>query len=260
MSATDTAHPGLRRDQHHRYYYGSTGPLPGVTSIVKVVDRSGPLVGWAKRETAASAVRNLDMLQQMVRDGGKDSAQQWLSRIPDYQKDEAADIGQRVHALGDAINRGEDIQPTGIEVPYVAQYRAFLADVRPVQLLATEALVCNLTVGYGGTLDSGWLIDGIPTLLDIKTGKGVYDETALQLAGYANAEFTGTPDDPTQVPLPAWQRYGVLHLRPDGWSLIPYDVTPETFEAFKAALTIYRWLKDTAAWTKGTPITEGVLA
>lgn len=245
--------PGLWRDAKHKYYYGTVGPLPSVTTITGVVDKSGPLVAWAKRETAACAVRNIDMLASMVKTGGKEPAAQWLSGIPDYQRDTAADLGTTIHAMADALQRGEEISPTGVEVPYVRAYRDFLAAVKP-EIVYSERMIANLALGFGGTFDIGCLIDGVWTLLDIKTGKAVYEETALQLAGYAMAEFTATPDDPTQVPLPKWERFGVIHLQPDNWNLIPFDVTSATEDAFVAALRLTTWRRETAPFTKGTPI------
>ena len=37
---------------------------------------------------------------------------------------------------------------------------------------------------YGGTLDHYCLLDGVPTLLDYKTGKAIYPEQFYQLAAY----------------------------------------------------------------------------
>ena len=48
---------GLTRDERHVYGYNDGQvvryPIPSVTTIIKLIDKSGPLVGWAKRETAA---------------------------------------------------------------------------------------------------------------------------------------------------------------------------------------------------------------
>jgi hypothetical protein len=253
--------PGLRRDEQHRYYYGQRGPMPGVTNIIKALDRSGPLTGWAKRETAACAVRNLDVLRTLVETGGKEAAQSWLAGIPDYQRDNAAKLGSGVHAIADAIARGERYDvPEGVNVgPYVTAYQRFIAYMRP-RTIYTEALICNLEHGYGGTLDWGLEFPGenVPTLLDIKTG-GAYAETSLQLVGYERGEFTATADDPTQHPLPKFEHFGVLQLSEDGtWTLIPYEVGEGDWEAFLACLTLTRWTKERAPYTKGVPYTEGV--
>jgi hypothetical protein len=260
---TPAAHsfpPGLWRDEHHRYYYNGKGPLPSVTTITGILDKSGPLVGWAKRETAACAVRNIDMLTQMIQSGGKEAAQAWLSAIPDYQRDEAADMGSRIHALADAHTRGEDIKPTGLEVPYLRAWYAFLKAIQP-RIFMSETLIANLTLGFGGTFDIGAEIDGVNTLLDIKTGRRVYPETALQLAGYDLAELTATADDPTPLPLPKWERHGVVHLQPDEWELIPFDLdVGDAREAFKTgAATLWRWNKEASPWVMGKPVTETIL-
>lgn len=256
--------PGLRRDEHHRYFYGTHGPMPSVTGIIKSLDRSGPLIGWAKREVAAAAVRNLPMLMEMVKTGGKEPAEAWLRGLPDYQRDTAADLGQRVHHIADQINRGEQpadlITPELDARPYITAYQAFLRHMQP-RFILTEALVCNLTDNYGGALDSAIAVElpgeNVAALLDIKTGRGVYPETALQFSGYANAEFTATPDDPTPQALPDFKRFGVIWLQPDAtWTLVPYEVGPAEWSAFLACLALHRWSKDNAPWVKGTPYQE----
>lgn len=243
---------GLHRDQWHRYYYADEGPLPGVTSIVRILDRSGPLVGWAKREVAACAVRNADDLMERIAENPED-AEAWLASIPDQQRDTAADLGKRIHQLASDSLSGHVI-PTEEERPYLEQYFDWLRAMNP-RVLYTEALLVNFTLGYGGTLDLGVVIDGYPTLIDIKTSRNVYDETALQLAGYAGAEYTGSPDDAGLNPLPTWARFGVLHLSKSNWSMIPFDITPQTRDAFEAALRLYRWKRDALATTRGVPIT-----
>lgn len=251
-----TRPPGLWRDEHHRYFYGDRGPFPSVTRITGIVDKSGPLVGWAKRETAASAVRNVDSLKQMIASGGPEAAQRWLSSIPDYQRDTSADIGKRVHALADDYGRGVAIQPSADEEPYLRAYLRFLAYVKP-RITHSETMVLSIDSRFGGTFDLGCEIDGAVTLLDIKTGNNVYAETALQLAGYAEAEFTATPDNPTQIDLPEWDRFGVVHLRPDDWTLIPFDITEDTRMAFHAARELYTWVKEDAPTAIGYAVKEG---
>jgi hypothetical protein len=229
-----------------------------VTSIIGIVDKSGPLVGWAKRETARCAIRNLDMLAKMVMDGGKEPAEAWLSKIPDFIRDDKAAIGTSVHQLVADEVRGNEINPGGIEVPYMRAWRRFRQHVGVHRFVLSEAMVINLTLGFGGTLDLGAYIDGKLTLLDVKTGNAVYNEVGLQLSGYDMGEFTGDPSSPDLKPLPAWEQYGVVHLQPDDWTLIPIDVNDTTRGGFKAALELHRWSKDMAPWTQGRHIKETV--
>jgi hypothetical protein len=82
-------------------------------------------------------------------------------------------------------------------------------------------------------------------LLDVKTGKRVYPEAALQLAAYAAADFLGRPDG-TEQPLPAIEAGAVLHLRPGGYQLVPVPIGRAVLEAFLAALAVFRFTTDLA--------------
>lgn len=259
---TAPASVGLWRTSDHRYYWSErpgevVGPLTSVTTAMKALDKPA-LVGWAKRETAASAIRNLPMLQQMVANGGPASAINWLKTIPDYQRDLAADMGTRVHLLAEQMATGVTPEMAESEAPFVTAYRRFLTDWQP-RFLRVEAMVCNLTHGYAGTLDFLAVLGGKVTLGDIKTGSGAYPETSLQLAGLANGEFLGWPNDARKHPLPHIDQYAVLHLRPElypdtGYRLIPYAVTPETFWRFLAVKETWEWLQGEAKSVMGAPL------
>lgn len=245
---------GLTRDEKHRYSWNDGPKVPGVTSIIKSLDKSGPLVGWAKRETAACAVRNLPLLETMVRDGGPEAATKWLSTIPDYQRETAADLGTLVHSLAEALNRKQEIEVTPETEPFVTSYIRWRALYKPVVLNA-EFMVYSETHRYGGTADLAATINGEVWLIDIKTGKNTYSETALQLAALFNADFAGRPDDSRKYRIPPATRFGVLHVRPDGCELVPYDVTADEFEAFLACRTLHEWLELRAPYIKA-PVKE----
>lgn len=252
---------GLWRNDAHEYWWadgtGSViGPLTSVTTALKALDKPA-LVQWAKNETAACAVRNLDMLTRMIESGGPESAAKWLAATPDHKRDTASDLGTRIHTLAEQRATSPEVTVTEEEAPFVTQYGRFLDDFTPT-FIRVEAKVCNLTHTYAGTLDALAVIDGLVTLFDIKTGKGIYPETALQLAGLGFAEFIGWPDDPKQYPMPHIDRYAVLHLRPDGYRLVPYDVTAETFARFLETKRLYEWLKGTAKKVMGTPIQAAI--
>ena len=53
--------PAITRDRYHRYTYeGQT--YPGVTSVLRVLDKSDALMAWASRNTAEAALAQLDHL------------------------------------------------------------------------------------------------------------------------------------------------------------------------------------------------------
>lgn len=256
----DEAPLGLTRTAAHVYTWSDgraiCSPLPSVTTILKVIDKSGPLVGWAKRETAACAVRNLDMLVAMRETGGDSAATDWLKKIPDYQRDTAADVGTRVHRLVEQLARGAEPEITAEEAPYVDAYRRFLVAYKP-RFLAVEEMVVSLRHQYGGTLDAVCAIGGETWLVDVKTGMGVYAETGLQLAGYASADFIGRPGTPRRFRLPRATRFGVIHLRPEGARLVEYHVDAGTVAAFLEARRLYEWQQGPGKSVVGQPVPEG---
>jgi len=110
---------------------------------------------------------------------------------------------------------------------------------------------------YMGTLD---LICELPrlgtTLIDVKTSKGVYPETALQLAAYGLAETMFSADyvdAATEEPLPIIDSYAVLWLTPDSWELIPFRITDREFRVFLYLLETARWLWTRAGDNKHQP-------
>ncbi|HLX34682.1 MAG TPA: hypothetical protein VKR30_05495 [Candidatus Limnocylindrales bacterium] len=244
---------GLVRDSRHRYSWNGGTLMPSVTTILGVKDKPG-LVGWAKRETAACAVRNLPMLARMAETGGPTAAVEWLKRIPDFRRDAAADLGTRVHAAAEALAKGQAARIDPEVEPFVAAYvRDFLERFEP-RILGSETLVANLRHEYGGTADLWAEIDGETWLLDLKTGSGVYPDVALQLAGLARAQFIGRPGDPEQHALPVATRFGVVHVRPEGARLVPVVVDRAAVAAFLDARRLFAWDAGPARMAVGEPV------
>lgn len=255
---------GVTRDERHVYGW-SDGitvyhPIPSVTTVIKLIDKSGPLVGWAKREVASCAVRNLPILDTMVKEAGPQAAIDWLKGLPDFQRDRAADRGTNVHAIAEQIIRGgSPVIPEELAA-HVANYRAFIREWSP-KWIAVEQIVVSVKHGYAGTFDAIADIGNERWLLDIKTSSGVYSETALQLAAYGAAEFIGRPGDPRRYRVPRAQRFGVIHVTAEGAELVPYAVDRGTFAAFLDAKKVWEWTQGVAKTVVGKPMTrEGVAA
>ena len=243
---------GLTRDAAHNYYLDGQGPIPGVTGILKVVDKSGPLVGWAKRITAEAAVDHREQLDEWVELGGRDGAVGLLTRAATQITEKAATTGSDIHALAEAIALGHEVTVTEEQAPYVDAYRAWRSDFEP-RFLAAEEMVCSTEHYYAGTLDAICEIADETWLLDYKTSRGIYPETSMQLAAYGRADFVGRAGDPNRYALPSIDRYGVLHLTPNGYELVPYDVTG-AFDAFLAAKRLLAWTQGPAKSAIGQPI------
>lgn len=251
MSTTRVPTVGLFRDDRHRYYLDGKGPYPGVTTIIRALDKPA-IIEWAKRETARCAVDNYDFVADLIKRGGPKAAADWLARIPDFQRDTAGEMGSAVHRLAEKITRAKaagfhGISDEGItpdQLPFVEAYRRFLEDYEP-EFKSLERMVFSEQHGYGGTFDSIAKIAGSTYLIDTKTSKASYAETALQLAALANADFCGLPGEKQRFRIPPIEKYAVLHIRPDqyarGYRLIEYRVGPADFAAFLACLTLTNW-------------------
>lgn len=235
---------GLWRDDLHRYYWNGVRIGPGITSVIAKVDKSGPLIGWAKGVTADAALANLDELALMRAEKGPAIAKAWLTAHATAESDSAKSLGTTIHLAAEQMARGAvpDLAPD--HLPWAAAYARFMEDWQP-EYRSLERFVANLELGYGGTFDFIAVLDGKLTLCDLKTGKGVYAETRLQLAALGLAEFIGLPNDPKQYLMPKIEQYAILHVRPDaysrGYSLLRVDVNEADWSAFRGALAIYHW-------------------
>jgi hypothetical protein len=250
----ETTGVGLERSSNHLYRWSGGSWLPGVTSVIKKVDKSEVLIRWAKGVTADAALADLPLLSTMVADKGPAVAKAYLTAHATGLNDAAKNLGTQVHAAAEAMARGQDPGLMPEHVLYVDAYRRFL-DERQPKFKSLEHYVANLTEGYGGTFDFIAVIDGEMTLCDVKTGKAHYVETRLQLSALGHAEFLGIPGDATRYALPHFDQYAVLHVRPEayerGYQLYRVDINGSDWDAFRGALAIYRW--DRQRPSKGEP-------
>jgi hypothetical protein len=236
----------------HYYVDTATGRrVPGDTSIVKAgTPTPEALINWHATATAEYAVNHWDELDALpVADR--------LKRITGGRyaiRDAAANKGTIVHNLAARLITGERVPiPDGLD-GYVRSYVRFL-DEFDVQPVLVERTVHNETYDYCGTLDLiADLIDDLRWLLDIKTGRsGVFGEVALQLAGYRYAEVWIDEDKQTENVMPTVDRTGVVHVRPDGYSLIPVEAGPAQFNQFLNAQAMAEFAEEASALV-GAPI------
>lgn len=215
MSAPELIVSGTGWQSKRWYAYGGEN-YPTVTTLLKVLNKPA-LVGWAAKSVAEYAAENYEQVSAIASEDTA-AAVDLLKGTPWRQRDKAASLGARVHAI--AASGGE---PNDAERPYVDQWLAFLKDTE-AKVIAQEQIIVNTQIGYGGTADL--ILEnkaGENVLLDIKTGKSVagrdgkvYPEIRLQLNAYAAAD----------VGLPVTiDKAAVLHIQADG-----YDVYPVTLD------------------------------
>lgn len=231
-----------------------------VTTIIKGSLPTPALIGWGIKSVAEYAVANHRQLSSMLqtvklqktKDEGiyvvsdpdaVESATKWLKGSPYRERDRKAALGTSVHEHAEAYQKGRPFPPARDDVrPYVESFHKFLDDFNPEMELA-EASVYNRTLKYAGTLDNISIINDERILLDFKTGKGVYPEAALQLAAYRYAEFIGMPDG-SEAKMPEVDGAAVVHLREDGYELIPVVADENVFNSFRYCIEVFRWVEE----------------
>lgn len=230
--------PRLQRRNHGKgHSYKIDGQkATGVTTALNAIAKPA-LIDWAARVTAEYAVDNWDDLNPLP-------VAQRLAKLKDARWNtvkEAALRGTRIHDLGEKVSHGVEVEvPDEYRGP-VEAYARFL-DEWEIEMHATETPCCNTNHRYAGTAD-GWATIGRTSekvLLDIKTGKGVYSEAALQLAAYRYADLwqpDGPDSETTRGPVDAVY---VAHVLPDTVRLLPVVAGPDEFRTFLYALQMHR--------------------
>ncbi len=243
-----------RRNHGQSHSYMLDGfKVPGVTTILKVLDKSGPLTAWAARESAAYADDNWEMLS------GMRSAERiaLIEKARWNTNRKAITKGNRIHALGERLAKGETVE-VPLEIRSQVEAYARFLDEWELEVLATETPVANTEARYAGTLD---LVTRSPrlgvSLADIKTGKGVYDETALQLNAYAACDLRlvggelvgprgGVKTVWAEAPMIETETSFVAHVRDDRVEMRPVRRSQELVDVFLWLTEIhYEWIERT---------------
>lgn len=221
-----------------RFYTWKDEKFWSVTTIINGGVPKPALVNWAAKFTAEFAVENVERLNDMLIEGDDMAAIAWLKSAKNVKTETASALGTEVHAAVEAYTLDEPYETSSAAAPYVVAFQDWLEDFSPTFEMV-EASVYNRYRMYAGTLDAIATVKGVPTLIDYKSGKGVYPEVALQLAAYRNAEFVGVGDE--ELEMPETEAGAVLHLTPNGYVWIPVKCDSEVFQSFLYAREIHRW-------------------
>jgi hypothetical protein len=149
---------------HVRYYTSSGEQVPGVTTILSVLNKPA-LINWANR----MGLQGIDTNKYV---------------------DEAGAVGTLAHALimeslGGKVVRLEDFtadQLTRARYGVAVFYKWVKAHKLTPQLL--EQPLVSDEHRFGGTIDMLAILDGDPVLIDLKTSSGIYEEHIFQVGAY----------------------------------------------------------------------------
>lgn len=222
-------------EKSHRYtLFGKW--VPGVTSIVDAGLPKPALKRWGERVVAETAVDQLETLGRVLATMGRQPTIDALAAAPYEQMKTAQIRGTTIHALAERVIHGEPVEVPPELAEHVRGYIAFLEafDVKP---MATEAMIANQQYWYAGKFDLLAEIHGKVWLLDLKTSRAVYDETALQCAAYAHADMCIVKG--VSVGFPVVDRIGVVHVTDNGTRLYNLGDIKSAFDEFLSCLSTY---------------------
>jgi hypothetical protein len=255
------------------YQHPRTGETAwSVSTLIKGGTPNGALIGWASRSVAEYAVANHKRIGTMLESvriqkdatnkyagvisdpDAVSAAVSWLQGAPNRDRDRKSDLGSAVHAEVENIILGKPRKAEwdGDLAPFKPHWDQFVADFAP-EFIASEVTVWNRAEKYAGTLDWIAKIGDKVVLGDVKTGKAIYAEIALQLCAYAHGEFVLLPDG-SEEPLPAIDGAVGLHLRPDGYAVVPVYIGEEVWDAFRFVREVFRWTDVVSKNVLGNPI------
>lgn len=242
-TATQAPETRLQRRNYGRGHgYKLDGEkLIGVTTAIDVLDKPA-LRNWYAEQAAKRAIDEWDALAELpisermerIRYGARDTVQA------------AALRGTQIHDLGQKLADGLEVDVPAEHRGPVEAYARWL-DAWDVETIATETPLCHTQHGYGGTADLWGRVgkrDNAVCLLDVKTGKGVYDETGLQLAAYRYSNLM-QPEKGVEIETPEVDLVYVAHVLPDDVRMLPVVANERVFRTF---LYVLQACKDRNAW------------
>lgn len=234
----------VRRNYGRGHGYQLDGEkIVGVTTAIGVLDKPA-LRNWYAEEAAKRAVNEWERLTELPITERLD----YIKRGARDKTTAAALRGTQIHTLGQSLAHGEDVDVPPEHVGPVEAYARFL-DKWDIQPLASETPLANLTHKYGGTADLWGTIgkrDNAAALIDIKTGKGIYSETGLQLAGYRYSDLIQI--DGAEVVTPQVDLVYVAHVLPDDVRMLPVVADERVFRQFLYVLQAYRATEEWKDW------------
>lgn len=275
MTQPKLARVNKRGDDGPRIYAWPPAPAPPELEVISVTSGTGELakpwlIGWAAKVTAEKAINDHDIVAAMMAKDDQAGALAYVKRARYESMHQKGDRGTIVHSALETFVDGKEQTTAEIEarlkekkVPkrmwksthvMIDGVLAFLYDVEP-EVYWSETTVFNRTHGYAGTPDlvCRMQIDGVltPVIVDVKTSKAIYDETAMQLCAYARADFVGTPDGKEHPLLPTDEKItrGVV-VRPKpggGYETGVFDLNDDVFTMFLSCLTAAKYKHALAA-------------
>ncbi|MDZ4227856.1 MAG: hypothetical protein U1E54_01280 [Candidatus Levybacteria bacterium] len=169
-------------------------------------------------------------------------------------KSEAGERGTRIHDATDLLEDGMELDRHDYSLEEwfkICSFADFHKSYKP-ELIAKEFSVFSPKGKYGGRLDRIYKMDGLITLLDIKSGAGIHEHYPLQFASYAKAveETTDLKIDQT-----ACLQLGAQNK--NGYRLVIYPDWKDHYKVFESVRKVWQYdYFDSKKNPKEAPILE----
>jgi hypothetical protein len=154
-----------KRTRAHTVYKTKDGKrVPGVTTITGILDKPA-LVKWANN----LGLQGIDSRKYV---------------------DALAGIGTLAHNMVECEFTGETVDTSEFSQADISAAEnsvlSFYAwqKQHEIETVGNELQLVSEVMGFGGTCDIYCILDGVPTLLDLKTGKGIWPEMKMQVSAY----------------------------------------------------------------------------
>lgn len=220
-----------------------------VTSLIKVISAPTQLTKWIDKKLINAA------LEAYQKTGDADLSLS-VGLNARWGGSEEADLGTSVHYLAevsDLRSLGREVNPhpvtdTKKAMTYVRQWEK-CREEHQMQILATEVTLVNTEIGYAGTADRVVVVPAIsdqPLILDLKSGKNIYNDVALQCAALANCTQILYDDGSLgKIPWDLDTTKGIAaHVRPRSCRLVPLDIAA-AWPYFQPLAKLAMWKTET---------------
>lgn len=184
-----------------RFYNVKGKEYPSVTTILGCIGKPA-LIAWAAKVEREMVIEESARLYETIIETPKMSRTAWITTLNDRlgktkasQKEltKASEIGSQAHQWIEWTLKAELLHEAG-PCPVISSQAqlAVSAWTRWRNSVKLKPILCEQPVwseehGYAGTMDLLAEVNGIPTLIDWKTGKAIYNEAKLQNAAYRRA-------------------------------------------------------------------------
>jgi hypothetical protein len=241
----------VTRDNHRLYVHPQTGEfIKGVTSIIDNLPKPF-LKAWGQKLVAEEAVGKLTQLTNLA-GANPEAAVDWLKKAPNRFTAHSAKVGKEAHGVFEELSLGNNPGKLDPELQvYADHFKDYLDTLQPEPVLLEEG-VYDEEHDYAGTFDAimrynqpdllirSWDAMGVERVQPLvgvawqdnkTTRSGVHPEVGLQLSAYRHAKYIIKENGELALNRPGDFAL-VLHVRPEGWELVPVEAGPAELDVF----------------------------